>query len=110
MTGATTHSFFNLVWCRWSRCCGVQSVLGSFLDPVADKVLIGAVTITLGVQQVLSPWLVALIVARDVCLMAGVAVIRMRTKPPGAPFFTLSHAKTFEITPSFSSKASPECW
>ncbi len=90
-----------------------QSILGSFLDPVADKVLIGSVTITLGVQHLLSPWLVGLIVMRDVCLMAGVAIIRWRTRPQGAPFFSLSHAKTFEIKPSTSSKvlrAGPSPW
>ena len=84
-----------------------QSVLGSFLDPVADKVLIGSVMVTLGALDVLSPWLVALVVARDVCLVAGVAIIRWKTKPPGSPFFSLSHAKTFEITPSSISKVGP---
>ncbi len=95
-------------WCRVPlrrpACC-VQSVLGSFLDPVADKVLIGSVTVTLGVQGLLPPALVALIVARDACLMAGVAVIRWRTKPPGVPYFSLSGPNVFEISPSTTSKA-----
>lgn len=91
------------------RSCGgtaPQSVLGSFMDPVADKVLVGSMTITLGIQGVLSPWLVGLIVARDLCLIGGIVVIRARTKPEGAPFFSLSHAKTFEIKPSTLSKVS----
>jgi cardiolipin synthase (CMP-forming) len=81
-----------------------QSVLGSFLDPVADKVLVGTLTLTLGYKALLSPWLVGLIVLRDIGLIGGGFLIRHRTKPPGVPFFSTTHNDSFRLTPTFMGK------
>ena len=51
------------------------SVLGSILDPLADKVLVAAVAIPLGVQGCLPGWLVALVLLRDVSLIGGVYLV-----------------------------------
>ena len=51
------------------------SVLGSILDPLADKVLVAAVAIPLGVQGCLPGWLVALVLLRDVSLIGGVYMV-----------------------------------
>ncbi len=77
---------------------------------MADKLLVGSVTVTLGVQGLLSPYIVALVLARDVCLVAGVALIRHRTREPGSPFFSLQRdSASFQITPSTASKVRPLC-
>ena len=46
-----------------------RSVLGSYLDPLADKLLLVAVFLLLGRGGFIPIWLVVLIVARDVALM-----------------------------------------
>jgi cardiolipin synthase (CMP-forming) len=48
-----------------------RSVLGSYLDPAADKILLVTCFITLGSQGVIPEWLVTLVVARDVGLVIG---------------------------------------
>jgi cardiolipin synthase len=45
--------------------------LGSYLDPVADKTLLVAVYVTLGLQGHLPVWLVILVVFRDLLLIGG---------------------------------------
>ena len=55
---------------RLARRWGVTTKLGSFLDTTADKILVAGVLIALlGVDRV-SPWIVALIVGREILLMA----------------------------------------
>ena len=47
------------------------TVLGGLLDPIADKALLGAAYVALGSIGGLPGWLVALVVARDVVIVAG---------------------------------------
>lgn len=49
--------------------------LGAILDPLADKVLLVSVYITLGLQQDLPNWLVVLVVFRDLIIVGGVIVL-----------------------------------
>ena len=80
-----------------------QSVLGSYLDPLADKMLVGALSLSVGYVGLLS-WPVTLfIVARDTGLIAGCFVHRYRTMPPGSAFFDPG-TSAFEIRPTFLSK------
>ena len=44
---------------------GQATILGSFLDPLADKALLVGVYITLGHENLLPSWLVILVVFRD---------------------------------------------
>ncbi|DBB04287.1 TPA: hypothetical protein ACH3X1_012784 [Trebouxia sp. C0004] len=81
---------------------GQSSVLGSYLDPLADKVLIGSVVAALGYQGALPLWLVSVIIGRDVVLLSGAVVHRFKTvgwRWPGA-------AEFFRIT-SISPSAQP---
>ncbi|KFN46782.1 hypothetical protein N790_08170 [Arenimonas malthae CC-JY-1] len=52
---------------------GWQSRLGSLLDPVADKLLLGAAMAGLWLAQALPAWLVGLVLARDLVIVAGAA-------------------------------------
>lgn len=54
-----------------ARLQGSESVLGSYLDPLADKVLIVTLACNLGYLGILHPWLVGAIVARDGGLLLG---------------------------------------
>ncbi|GGA85709.1 phosphatidylglycerophosphate synthase [Arenimonas soli] len=53
---------------------GWQSRLGSLLDPVADKLLLGCAFVGLWLAGVLPAWLVALVLARDLVILAGAVV------------------------------------
>lgn len=48
-----------------------RSVLGSYLDPLADKLLLVAIYVLLGYAGHVPVWLVALVLARDGLLLAG---------------------------------------
>lgn len=63
----------------------VQSVLGSFLDPLADKALLVAVFITLGGMEHIAIWLVIMIVFRDLLIIGGAIL-----------FHTLTHSLKME--------------
>jgi CDP-diacylglycerol---glycerol-3-phosphate 3-phosphatidyltransferase len=56
---------------RWN----VTSKLGSFLDTTADKLLVSGVLIALVAAERVSPWIVALIVGRELVLMGLRGVI-----------------------------------
>lgn len=55
---------------RW----GLETVLGSYLDPLADKLFMGSMCVSLAAVGALEPRLAALVVARDVVLVAGTGV------------------------------------
>ena len=48
-----------------------QTTLGRFLDPLADKALLIAVFVTLGINNLIPSWLVILVVFRDVLILGG---------------------------------------
>ncbi len=64
-----------------ARRFGWQSVLGSILDPIADKLLLATLFITLAVLQLLPVWLMAAALARDVIIVAGAAAYRFFIGP-----------------------------
>ncbi|WVZ13257.1 hypothetical protein V8G54_017787 [Vigna mungo] len=54
----------------------IDSVVGSYLDPLADKVLIGCVALAMVHKDLLHPGLVSLVVFRDVFLVGGAVFLR----------------------------------
>lgn len=56
---------------------GIQSRLGAFLDPMADKLLLTASFGTLTWLRVLPPWIMIVVVSRDAILMFGALLIHM---------------------------------
>jgi cardiolipin synthase len=50
--------------------------LGALLDPLADKVLLVSVYVTLGIAGQLWPWLVVLVVFRDLMIVGGFLLIQ----------------------------------
>lgn len=63
-----------------ARRTGTVSEWGMILDPLADKILVGAVVAVLTVQEVLPLWFVALIVGRDVVILLGAMYATSRAK------------------------------
>lgn len=58
------------------------SMAGSFLDPMADKLLVGSLVISLSYCNLLPMWLAAMVLFRDVFLIAAGFVIRYISLPP----------------------------
>jgi cardiolipin synthase len=56
---------------------GQASALGSYLDPIADKVLLVGVYVTLGQAGHLPTWLVILVVFRDLIIVGGVILLHI---------------------------------
>lgn len=46
--------------------------LGTYLDPLADKILLVSIYVTLGIQQDLPSWLVILVVSRDILIVGAI--------------------------------------
>ncbi|WP_139558273.1 CDP-alcohol phosphatidyltransferase family protein [Methylotetracoccus oryzae] len=63
-----------------------QSRLGSFLDPIADKLLLVSCYVTLGLKGLAPLWLVGAIVLRDLVIVAGaIAYYRLSGPYEGRP-------------------------
>jgi cardiolipin synthase len=56
---------------------GLQSRLGAFLDPMADKLLLVSSFVTLTWLKALPFWIAAVVISRDLILMFGALVIHM---------------------------------
>ena len=69
-----------------------RSELGSYLDPVADKSLLVATFVVLGILAELPLWLVVLVVSRDALILGAVMLAALMANP-------------IEIRPLFVSKA-----
>lgn len=71
-----------------------HSRLGTYLDPLADKALITSVYVTMGWQDLLPPWLVALVILRDVVILGGAFLIRRQLLATGVKPSLLSKVNT----------------
>lgn len=58
------------------------SKLGSFLDPMADKLLVGSLFLSLTWVNLIPVPLTCLVVLRDIVLIGGASYIRYRSLPP----------------------------
>lgn len=82
------------------------SKLGSFLDPVADKLLVGTLFLSLAWVDLIPVPLTCLVVTRDVVLVTAASYIRYRSLPPPktlARYFDPTHA-TVQLAPTLTSK------
>ncbi|XP_041468441.1 probable cardiolipin synthase (CMP-forming) [Lytechinus variegatus] len=83
-----------------------QSVLGSIIDPLADKCLISILTVSLTYSDLIPLPLTALIILRDIGLMSAAFYLRYQSLPPPITlrrYFDLTHA-TVQMKPTFISK------
>ena len=55
-----------------ARQFGQQSILGAYIDPIADKLLLVGVFVVLATSGSIALWLVVIIVARDIFIVGGV--------------------------------------
>lgn len=74
-----------------ARMFNQRSELGAVLDPIADKLLLTAAYISLGMLKDIPAWLSVVVISRDVLIVTGIAVLT---------FANIS----FDIRPSLISK------
>lgn len=58
-----------------ARCYNQRTELGAYLDPIADKFLLMASFITLGIQLHIPGWLAIIVISRDIVIVMGIAVL-----------------------------------
>ena len=68
-----------------------QTDLGSYLDPIADKILITSCFLALAILKVIPGWLAVIVISRDVIILLGISVLSIMSV-------------SFEIQPLFVSK------
>ena len=63
---------------RW----GQRTELGALLDPLADKTLLVAIYVTLGIAGYLPAWLVILVCFRDLLIVGGFLLLQLSSTGP----------------------------
>jgi cardiolipin synthase len=60
---------------------GMQTELGAYLDPAADKVMIVSIYVTLGISGVIPLWIVILVVSRDLLIVGAIILSWLAGSP-----------------------------
>ncbi len=68
-----------------------RTVLGAYLDPMADKLLLTTAFVSLAVLKMIPSWLAIIVISRDILIILGIAIL------------TITEVK-YEIKPRWSSK------
>jgi cardiolipin synthase len=58
-----------------------KSPLGTFLDPLADKLLLSASFVTLAIFHLIPPWLTVVVISRDMALVLGIILLKLTDFP-----------------------------
>lgn len=74
-----------------ARLLNKQTKLGSFLDPLADKILLSTSFIALAIFGLIPSWLAVIVISRDFMILLGIVILSMMSV-------------TYEIKPVFVSK------
>ena len=74
-----------------ARLLNKQTKLGSFLDPLADKILLSTSFIALAIFGLIPSWLAVIVISRDFIILLGIVILYMMSV-------------SYEIKPIFISK------
>jgi len=58
-----------------------QSVLGAYLDPIADKALLASSFVTMSILNIIPGWLTVIVISRDVIILLGISVLSVMSIP-----------------------------
>ena len=73
---------------------GWQTELGAYLDPLADKLLVVCIFVSMGVLGELPSWLVIAVVSRDILIIAAVLLSWLMGRPVHIRPLAVSKANT----------------
>lgn len=102
LAGHTTAAFASFVVAGVSDAAdgylakhyNMETELGAYLDPLADKMLIVCIFVTLGIGGALPVWLVIAVVSRDVLIVMAVILSWLLGQPVKIAPFIVSKANT----------------
>jgi cardiolipin synthase (CMP-forming) len=102
VTGQTQVAFFTFVLAGLSDAAdgflakrySMETELGAYLDPLADKMLLVCIFVTLGVGGLIPSWLVIAVVTRDVLIVAAVVLSWLLNQPVRIKPLAVSKANT----------------
>ncbi|MFL5259400.1 MAG: CDP-alcohol phosphatidyltransferase family protein [Hyphomicrobiales bacterium] len=77
-----------------ARRLNLRTELGGYLDPLADKLLLVSIYVTLGFQRQLPAWLVILVASRDIMIVGAVILSWLMDKPISVKPLMVSKANT----------------
>ncbi|HBO84825.1 MAG: CDP-diacylglycerol--glycerol-3-phosphate 3-phosphatidyltransferase [Deltaproteobacteria bacterium GWC2_42_11] len=63
-----------------ARLFNQKTLVGAYLDPVADKLILMSAYITLAIKDILPNWLSVVVVSRDVIILIGIIVLVLMDK------------------------------
>lgn len=75
----------------FARYFNQHTVLGAYLDPIADKLLLTSAFVSLAILKIVPGWLTVIVISRDILILLGVAI------------FAITNIN-FEVKPSVVSK------
>lgn len=85
-----------------ARMLKCQTVLGAYLDPIADKLLLTASFITLSILGIIPGWLTVIVISRDCIILLGIAILSMISVPYAIkPAFVGKATTAFQISTIF---------
>ncbi|HET6465773.1 MAG TPA: CDP-alcohol phosphatidyltransferase family protein [Nitrospiria bacterium] len=73
ITAALTDSLDGLI----ARVANQRTRLGTYLDPMADKLLLTASFLTLAILQIIPVWSAVIVVSRDIILILGALILHL---------------------------------
>jgi cardiolipin synthase (CMP-forming) len=73
---------------------GMATEVGAYLDPLADKVLIVSIYVSLGIVEAIPRWLVILVVSRDLLIVGGIILSWLLGNPITIKPATVSRLNT----------------
>lgn len=78
-----------------ARCYGWKTTLGSYLDPVADKIMLLSVFLVFAILGWVPWWLTVLVIARDITLLLGAIYFHFLTRQLSMEPLSISKVNTF---------------
>ncbi len=60
-----------------ARLLNAQTKLGSYLDPIADKLLLATSFVTLAILGIIPGWLTVIVMSRDFIILLGIAILSL---------------------------------
>jgi cardiolipin synthase len=60
-----------------ARTSNQRTLLGTYLDPMADKLLLNACFVTLSILHLIPGWIAIIVVSRDLILIAGTLILHL---------------------------------
>jgi len=78
-----------------ARVFNQKTPLGAYLDPIADKLLLGSAFLALTLRDILPNWLTVIVISRDVIILGGVVVLSLMKKEVRVQPSVVSKATTW---------------